>query len=138
MGTVRSQAWGHYPFKPEPWPEVAAFFQHLNEVGLNLHHLSAITASVIESGVSTELAACTSMHDLIVVPLPLIDPPYGVVAVRAPGSLDPPSDGAVRIEHLSVTGHNDRIERPIPDAVPLFWRFMIEKFGVSPARSEER
>jgi hypothetical protein len=31
-----------------------------------------------------------------------------------------------------VTGYDDRIERPASDAVPLFWRFMIEKFGVQP------
>jgi hypothetical protein len=31
-----------------------------------------------------------------------------------------------------VTDRNDRIGRPVADAVPLFWRFMIEKFGVEP------
>jgi len=35
---------------------------------------------------------------------------------------------------MSVTGHNDRIERPVADAVPLFWRFMIAKYGVEPRR----
>jgi hypothetical protein len=74
------------------------------------------------------------MHDLIVVPKPIAEPPYGVVAVRAPNSIHPPRDNHVLIEHLSVTGHDDRIERPAADAVPLFRRFMIEKFGVQPAR----
>ncbi len=32
----------------------------------------------------------------------------------------------------SVTGHDDQIARPVAEAVPLFWRFMIEKFGVDP------
>jgi hypothetical protein len=27
-----------------------------------------------------------------------------------------------------------RIERPVVEAVPLFWRFMIEKYGVAPHR----
>jgi hypothetical protein len=34
--------------------------------------------------------------------------------------------------HLSLTGRNDRIERPIAEAIPLFWRFVIEKFGITP------
>jgi hypothetical protein len=37
------------------------------------------------------------------------------------------------IEQQSLRGHDDRIERPAGEAVPLFWRFMIEKFGVHPA-----
>ena len=39
----------------------------------------------------------------------------------------------VVIEHESATGHLDRIERPSGEAVPLFWRFVIEKFGIAPA-----
>ena len=38
--------------------------------------------------------------------------------------------GHVLVEHLPDTGRNDRIERPLGDAVPLFWRFVQEKFGV--------
>jgi hypothetical protein len=38
----------------------------------------------------------------------------------------------VLIEQQSLTGHDDRIERLASEAVPLFWRFMIEKFGVHP------
>lgn len=63
---------------------------------------------------------------------PIPEAPYGVVAVRAPGSLHGPASGLVRIEHLSVTGHNDVIDRSVAEAVPLFWRFMIKKFGVDP------
>ena len=96
--------------------------------------MSDIVKSVLASDQTAALAACTSMHDLIVVPTPLPEPPYGVVAVRAPGSLHRPATGFVRIEHLSTTGQNDVIDRPVIDAVPLFWRFMIEKFGVDPGR----
>jgi len=64
--------------------------------------------------------------------LPQTDPPTTFVAVRAPGSLAKPSEGLVLIEHLSVTGRSNRIERPVDETVPLFWRFMIEKFGVDP------
>jgi len=87
---------------------------------------------VLDCDAAERLAAYTSMHDLIVVDVPIPDPPYGVVAVRAPGSIRSPRSGHVLIEEMSLTGNNDRIERPVDEAVALFWRFMIEKFGVSP------
>lgn len=99
-------------------------------------HMSAIVSSVFEAQATDRLAAYTSMHDLIVVPVPIPDPPYGVVAVRAPGSLRQPKEGHVLIEHLSVTGHDDKIERPVTEALPLFWRFMIAKFGVAPRHTD--
>lgn len=98
-------------------------------------HMEAIVRSVLDSDAVDRLAAYTSMHDLIVVDVPIPEPPYGVVAVRAPSSLHRPRDGHVLIEEMSVTGHNDEIERPVAEAVPLFWRFMIEKFGVAPNRT---
>jgi hypothetical protein len=95
-------------------------------------HMEAIVRSVLDSNAADQLAAYTSMHDLIVVGVPIPEPPYGVVAVRAPSSLHAPPAGQVLIEEMSVTGHNDRVERPVAEAVPLFWRFMIEKYGVAP------
>jgi hypothetical protein len=62
----------------------------------------------------------------MVVAQPIPEPPYDLVAVRTP------PEGRVRIEHMAVTGLRDKIERPANEAVPLFWRFMIEKFGVRP------
>jgi hypothetical protein len=103
---------------------------------VEFRHMSDIVRSVLASDQNGALAACTSMHDLIVVPMPIPESPYGVVAVRAPGSIHRPATGFVRIEHLSTTGHDDVIDRPVADAVPLFWRFMIEKFGVDPGTRE--
>jgi hypothetical protein len=60
-------------------------------------HMEAIVRSVLDSAAADRLAAYTSMHDLIVVDVPIPEPPYGVVAVRAPGSLHPPRDGHVLI-----------------------------------------
>jgi hypothetical protein len=40
--------------------------------------------------------------------------------------------GRVVVEHLPLVGTADSIERDGTDAVPLFWRFMIEKYGVHP------
>jgi hypothetical protein len=98
-------------------------------------HMEAIVQSVLDSDATARLAAYTSMHDLIVVGVPIPEPPYGVVAVRAPGSLHPPRDGHVLIEEMFVTGHDDKIERPVVEAVPLFWWFMIEKYGIAPHRT---
>lgn len=100
--------------------------------------MSAIVHSVIESRTTYLLAAFSSMHDLMVTATPIPEPPVDLVAVRAPGSLRAPRQGHVLIEHLAVTGRNDRVERPVADAAPLFWRFMIEKFGVHPVIPTEK
>ena len=39
-------------------------------------------------------------------------------------------ENVVRIKHEAFTGLTDSMERPIADAVPLFWRFVSEKFGI--------
>lgn len=89
--------------------------------------------SVIDSGADELFAGGTSMHDVMVVPRPVSPHVRDLIAVRAPGSLRPAaSAGRVRIEHLSSTGHNESIERPPSEAVPLFWRFVIEKYGLRP------
>jgi len=99
------------PFQARPWEEIFAF-------------LSEMT--------SRHPQGTTSMHDILVVTAPPPDPPCDLIAVRAPGSLREPSPGHVIIEHRSCTGHNDLIERPVADAVPLFWRFVITKYGIYP------
>jgi hypothetical protein len=93
-------------------------------------YLLEIIDSVIASGQADHLAVTSSMHDLVVVDRPIPDPPMDVLIVRAPGSLHPPSSGCVLIEYQAVSGRNTRIERPSADALPLFWRFVSEKYGV--------
>ena len=121
-----------YPFRQRPWDAIDAEFAAFADEHAEFHHMSAIVKSVRSVGAEDALAAFTSMYDLMVVAQPIPELPYDLVAVRAPSSMPSPSQGRVLIEHLSVTGHDDRIERPVDDAVPLFWRFMIEKFGVDP------
>lgn len=118
------------PFRMRPWPEIHGSFQELASDDPLFQHMADVVASVLACGKTAELAGTTSMHDLIVARQPLVAPPYDVVFVRAPSSLRPVPSGKVVIEHLSTTGHDDRIERPVADTVPLFWRFMIEKFAV--------
>ena len=128
---VTTMGWP-YPFKQRPWEELDDEFASWASTHPEFRHMWAIVSSVREVGAQDVLAAFASMHDLMVRATPLPDPPYDLVAVRAPDSLAKVTSGTVLIEHLSVTGRNDRIERPVDDAVPLFWRFMIEKFGIDP------
>ncbi|MDT4935443.1 MAG: hypothetical protein QOK11_3335 [Pseudonocardiales bacterium] len=104
----------------------------MTEADQRFAYLVEIVDSVTESGLSPHLAATTSMHDLIVASMPLMLPPFDVVAVRAPGSIRAAPDGEVLIEHLTPTGRDERITRPVAEAVPLFWRFVTEKFGLHP------
>jgi hypothetical protein len=129
---VKTNGW-RYPFESHPWENIAQRMNAMADNHNQFSHMAAIVASVIETKSTDLLAGLTSMHDIIVAGTPIPDPPLDVVAVRAPGSLQPPRDGHVLIEHLACSGHNDRIERPTSEAVPLFWRFMIEKFAAYPA-----
>ncbi len=64
------------------------------------------------------------MWDLIVAPAPGVPAPVDPVRVTTPHYPD------VVVEHLPNAGGADRIERPRNEAVPLFWRFMKEKYGI--------
>lgn len=132
MCAVRTHGWPH-TFVARPWDDIASFLGVMAERDLSFAYMTAVIKSVMESDATDALAATTSMHDLVVTPTPVSEPPLDVVIVRAPSSLHRPLSGHVLIEQQSLTGHNDRIERPATEAVPLFWRFMIEKFGVQPS-----
>ncbi|WP_203024507.1 hypothetical protein [Frankia sp. AgB1.8] len=121
-----------YSYVARDWHEIHSFYRELAAASPGFQGLADIVTTVMEGDRAGALSATTSMHDLIVVETPVPEPPFGVIAVRAPGSLRPPLDGHVLIEHLSVTGYAEAVERPLSGAVPLFWRFVIEKFGVQP------
>jgi hypothetical protein len=105
-----------------------------------------VVDSVITAGAQDRLAGSSSgliaIVELLTVPRPVPEPPYDVVAVRSPRSSGTISkSGRVVIEHLACSGRDERIERPASEAVPLFWRFMIEKYGIRgayPADTEIR
>jgi len=124
------------PLRPSftvlPWPDAAALMRRTADEHPSHRHMADIVDSVIASRSTDLLAASTSMHDLIVVPVPVTEPVYESVIVRAPSSLDPPRQRHVLIEHLASNGRNERIERPVEEAVPLFWRFMADKYGIRP------
>jgi len=128
---MRTYGYTH-EFRERSWDDIASFLEGMSEMYESFAHMSAIAHSVIDSGCSAALAGTTSMHDIVVTSTPVSEPPLDVVIVRAPSSLRRPRNGHVVVEQRSLTGHDDRIERPVDEAVPLFWRFMIEKFGVKP------
>ncbi|MEO6606421.1 MAG: hypothetical protein ABIN55_12460 [Aeromicrobium sp.] len=127
---MKHQGWP-YEFKPKPWDEIHSFLSGMAAQDSQFQYLVDVVQSVIDSGSVGDLAATTSMHDLVVVAFPVPEPPFGVVIVRAPGSIANPPLGNVIIEHISGVGRDDKIQRPAAETVALFWRFMIEKFGVS-------
>jgi hypothetical protein len=130
--TVRLGQQASRGFRPTEWAEIRRFLGGMAERDHRFAYLVEIVESVMVSGLDGNLAATTSMHDLIVAVLPLREPPFDVIAVRVPGSLREPPSGQVLIEHLTPTGHDDGITCPIAEAVPLFWRFVSEKFGLRP------
>jgi hypothetical protein len=129
-----SRAWA-YLFDEVAWGEIASRFHEMATEHLEFRHMADIVDSVLACGGEQRLAGLTSMHDLVVTARPVPEsPPIEVVIVRSPSS-GYVGAGGVFIEHRSITGHDDRIFRTSDEAVPLFWRFMIEKFGVEPTRS---
>jgi hypothetical protein len=126
-----------YEFDAQPWDSILSTVKELSQTQPSLDYLVAIALSVIESGASAQIAGALWMMDLAVAELPVQTAPIDLIVVRGPSSLDRAPVGLVRIEHLTVSGHNDVIDRPYADAVPLFWRFVSEKFGVmKPATAE--
>jgi hypothetical protein len=119
-----------YPLLERSWVEVRDFEARVFQDRTEGQYLLAIIDSVMASSVSDQLAVNTSMHDLVIAPHPVPEPPMDVLIVRAPGSLHPPKQGSVLIEYLAVSGQDTSIERPSTEAVRLFWRFVQEKFGV--------
>lgn len=73
-----------YPFRQRPWEDLDREFDSWSTTHPEFQHMFAIVTSVREACAVEVLAASTSMHDLLVLPTPLPDPPYDVVAVRPP------------------------------------------------------
>jgi hypothetical protein len=120
-------------FRAVPWDDIAARLHEMAGLHPEFGHVAAVADSVLASGVADQLAGGTSMHDLLVVPAPVTDPVDEVIRVCSPSSVRPVPPGFVVIEHVTVTGRDERIHRPVAETVPLFWRFIIEKYGVRPS-----
>ncbi|MEV0802044.1 hypothetical protein AB0I34_30390 [Kribbella sp. NPDC050281] len=126
------RTWGR-GFGERPWVDTRSFLGGMAASDPEFRYLVDVIDSVMDSGADVLLAGGTSMHDLMVTPHPVGPHVRDLIVVRAPSSLRPAATaGHVRIEHLSSTGYNDFIDRPPSDAVPLFWRFVLEKYGIRP------
>ena len=127
---------GYAAFSVRPWDEIRDFYRSIATNSVNFQAVLDIADSVIASKRTDDLAAHTSMHDLLVRPTPVHDGGKDFVAVRASGTFARSGAviGSIAIEHVSETGRDDRLVRPVSEAVPLFWRFMIEKWGIHPIR----
>src|SRR5689334_18852369 len=124
-----------FPFRDVGWDALASALESpYGAAGPSedLDHIRAIIDSVRASGRGAELAVSSGMlANLVVTPKPVGEPPHDVVVVTAPRAMNPPPPGCVRIEHLPLVGLADSITREVSEAVPLFWRFMTEKYGIS-------
>ena len=126
---MRSMGW-LYPFRARPWSEIAAEFQRLAAARPVYRPMSEVVDSVLAA--NTVLLGTTSLGDLIVVDRPVPRAPWGAVVVSGPWSRrSAVGPGLVRVEHVGADGEAD--ERPVAEAVPLFWCFVTRKFGVMPA-----
>ena len=130
---MRSLGWNH-TFVSIPWPDLRQRYEELTSRHAPFCPLLDIVSSIETAGCADQIAGTTSMHDLLVVTEPVPEPPMDVLIVRAPSSLHPPTAGLVRIEHTTISGRTDRIERPPEEAVALFWRFVLEKFSITSGR----
>lgn len=90
----------------------------------------SVARSVVVEGAEGQIGGHTSMQDLVVTSLPV----GGAEPVDQVRVALLHSTGIVRISHYSGVGQDDEVERPASEVLPLFWRFMIEKYGVHPAR----
>ena len=130
------------PFPARAWPKIEAFYADLFDGGSEfVAPILAIVRSVRAEEGAAKLAGYTSMHTLVVTSTPVNEWPDVVRVELLPAS------SKVRISYEKVVRaprsglpdawteqREDSITRPEDQAVPLFWRFCVEKFGVQPAR----
>jgi hypothetical protein len=117
------------------WDEVAERVRDFTEPNPKFRFLVDVIDSIRECGGEERLAGIWTLDGLVVTPLPIPDePPIQEVILSLPGMGWGPTGDEVVIEHRAISGHDDRIVRSSTEAVPLFWRFMIEKFGIAPVR----
>lgn len=92
----------------------------------------AVIGSVIQADLQDQLVAGRSLWDLVISTAPADEPPLDVIIVRSVVSMNPPRTGQVRLEHLATSGLREEVSRPVAEVLPLFWRFVQEKWGLTP------
>lgn len=119
-----------WPWKRQAWPDLAVEYRALLAEMPTIAPVLAVIESVIENKMVNRLTASTSLRDLVVTLDPPSDPPIDVIIVRSLVSVKPSLAGDVTIEHVATSGRTESITRPEADVLPLFWRFVFEKYGL--------
>lgn len=124
-----------WPWTRQPWAALAAEYRELVTELPAIAPVLAVIESVIENGMEDRLTASTALRDLLVTTEPPSDPPIDVIIVRSVMSMKPSREGEVTIEHVASSGLTESITRPDTNVLPLFWRFVAEKYGLSANRA---
>jgi hypothetical protein len=119
-----------WPFLKQPWADLATEYRELVEQIPQLAPMLAVIESVIENQMADRLSATTSLRDLVVTASPASEPPIDIIIVRSFISMYPPAPGEVSIDHIATSGRSEHIARPVDEVLPLFWRFVLEKYGL--------
>jgi len=126
---------GHMPpFRGRPWEEIRDWYAELGWT--EVEPLVAVVDSVLQCGGAERLVATTSMHDLWVArrvgggAASAVD----VIKVCSASSMRAVRHGEILVVHTSHSGQEEELSRPTSEAVPLFWRFVSEKWGIEPWR----
>jgi len=124
----RPYSWSSEPFKVRPWPDLRDRFWDLAD--LNPEHLAMVEIidSVVARPATDRLVGNYTIGGLHVADAAHREPPYSVITVEVYGP-GPRGAPAVAVWHVSTSGLREEIVTPIDSAVPLFWRFVFEKFG---------
>lgn len=122
-----------YAIPRREWTDLLDEYRTAAKSVPTLAPLLSIIESVIENQMQDRLAATTSMWDLVITTAPAGEPPLDVIVVRSSVSMSPSPAGEVRIEQFATSGQKEEVTRPVAEALPLFWRFVLAKFGLKPA-----
>jgi len=119
-----------YEFRAETWDAISERAAEIAALDQNLRYVEDLVKSIRDSGVEHELAGSFSMMDLRVAAVPVTTPPVEYIGVYGPTSTPSTGNGKVRLVHRTASGRDDSIERPSAEVVPVFWRFVREKYGI--------
>lgn len=122
-----------YPIRAREWTDLLDEYRSAVDSLPTLAPLVSIIESVLQNQMQDQLVATTSMWDLVITTAPPGEPPLDVIVVRSTVSMRPSPPGEVRIEHFATSGLKEEVDRPVAEALPLFWRFVVEKYGLHPS-----
>jgi hypothetical protein len=126
----RPYTWSDLPFTARPWPELIDRYLDLAESHVDYLAIVEIINSVVHRDAVDRLAGNYTVGGLHVVDTELCSPPYSVITVETLGR-SRSSDPAVAVWQVSSSGLREEVIAPVDAAVPLFWRFVVEKFATT-------